>query len=157
VKALSLTQPWATLIAIGAKRIETRSWSTTFRGPVAIHAAKSMPLWAREFAYADPAGRVLNRAGILLGNNCAALPRGAIVALAELVAVAPTHEIVALSHGALPLLPHEIEFGDYTDGRYGWVLSNVVPLSEPVACKGALGLWEVPGDVLRQIQALAAV
>lgn len=43
MKALSLTQPWATLVAIGAKKIETRSWSTSYRGPVAIHASKGYP------------------------------------------------------------------------------------------------------------------
>ncbi len=39
MKALTVWQPWATLVAIGAKRIETRSWSTSYRGPLAIHAA----------------------------------------------------------------------------------------------------------------------
>jgi hypothetical protein len=42
MKVLSLTQPWATLAAIGAKKIETRSWSTAYRGPLAIHAAKGL-------------------------------------------------------------------------------------------------------------------
>lgn len=40
MKAISLWQPWATLIATGAKQIETRSWATSYRGPIAIHAAK---------------------------------------------------------------------------------------------------------------------
>ena len=43
MKALTLTQPWASLVAIGAKRIETRSWSTPYRGLLAIHAAKGFP------------------------------------------------------------------------------------------------------------------
>jgi hypothetical protein len=42
VKALTLTQPWATLIAVGAKRIETRSWATDYHGQIAIHAAKGL-------------------------------------------------------------------------------------------------------------------
>lgn len=41
MKALSLWQPWATLIAIGAKQYETRGWSTPYRGPLIIHAAKT--------------------------------------------------------------------------------------------------------------------
>src|SRR5262245_18042005 len=40
IMGLSLWQPWASLIAIGAKKIETRSWPTNYRGLVAIHAAK---------------------------------------------------------------------------------------------------------------------
>ena len=49
MKALTLTQPWATLVAIGAKTIETRGWSTSYRGPLAIHAAKKFPENARRF------------------------------------------------------------------------------------------------------------
>jgi hypothetical protein len=40
VKVLSLWQPWASLIALGVKTIETRSWATKYRGPLGIHAAK---------------------------------------------------------------------------------------------------------------------
>src|SRR5205085_11846598 len=40
LKALSLLQPWATLVIIGAKTIETRSWSTSYRGTLMIHASK---------------------------------------------------------------------------------------------------------------------
>jgi hypothetical protein len=43
MKALTLWQPWATLIANGTKTIETRSWSTSYRGPLAIHAAAAIP------------------------------------------------------------------------------------------------------------------
>jgi len=149
MKALSLTQPWATLIAIGAKRIETRSWSTRYRGPIAIHASKSMPLGCRAFAYADPAGRVLNDAGILLGGDCRDLPKGAIVAVATLTGIERTETILGMSQG---LLRHEIEFGDYSRGRFGWVLSDVVPLLKPVPATGALGLWDVPPQILEQVE-----
>ena len=150
MKALSLTQPWATLIAIGAKRIETRSWSTSFRGPIAIHASKSMPLDCREFAYADPAGRVLNDAGILLGGDCRDLPKGAIVAVARLTGTARTEDIIQWSQG---LLRHEIDFGDYSPGRFGFVLADVVRLEQPIPAKGALGFWDVPPTILAQIEA----
>jgi hypothetical protein len=42
MKALSVMQPWATLIALGAKHIETRSWATSHRGQLAIHASSRM-------------------------------------------------------------------------------------------------------------------
>ncbi|MFL5577327.1 MAG: ASCH domain-containing protein [Gemmatimonadaceae bacterium] len=54
MKALTLTQPWATLVAIGAKTIETRSWPTHYRGEVAIHAAKGFPDWARQIVDGEP-------------------------------------------------------------------------------------------------------
>lgn len=43
VRALTLWQPWASLVAVGAKTIETRGWSTDYRGPLLIHAAKRKP------------------------------------------------------------------------------------------------------------------
>lgn len=56
MKALTLHQPWATLVALGVKSIETRSWTTSHRGPIAIHAARTMPREARMAAY-DPIRR----------------------------------------------------------------------------------------------------
>lgn len=144
MKALSLTQPWATLIAVGAKTIETRSWSTPYRGPLAIHASKAMPPDCRAFAYADPAGQVLNDAGILLGGDCAALPRGAIIATARLLDVVGTNDVM---DDVMELAcEHELAFGDYTPGRFAWILTDVVALPEPIPCKGALGLWTVPPE-----------
>ena len=43
MKALTVWQPWASLIALGVKTIETRSWHTSYRGPLAIHAASRVP------------------------------------------------------------------------------------------------------------------
>lgn len=40
MKAVSLWEPWATLVRLKIKRIETRGWSTSYRGPLAIHATK---------------------------------------------------------------------------------------------------------------------
>ncbi len=40
MKTLSLLQPWATLVVMGVKQIETRSWRTDYRGPLLIHASK---------------------------------------------------------------------------------------------------------------------
>ncbi len=54
MKALTLTQPWATLVAIGAKCIETRSWRTSYRGPLAIHAAKGFPKAAWNLCLGQP-------------------------------------------------------------------------------------------------------
>ncbi len=54
MKALSLTQPWATLVAIGAKRIETRGWWTAYRGELLIHATKTMPRDCRELCDDEP-------------------------------------------------------------------------------------------------------
>ena len=53
MKVLTLTQPWATLVAIGAKRIETRSWATKYRGPLLIHAAAGLGPVGGKFGLVD--------------------------------------------------------------------------------------------------------
>src|SRR3954471_500905 len=145
---LTMTQPWATLVAIGQNSIETRSWSTRHRGALAIHAAKGFPRDARELCGISPYREVLARAGY---GDAAQLPRGEIIAVATLVDVmkftrSTLKDIRArASRGEFP--PHEADFGDFSAGRYGWVLKDVVQLEEPVPAKGMLGLWELPARV----------
>ncbi len=137
MKAITLTQPWATLVALGAKQYESRSWSTRYRGPIAIHAAKGFPGWARETCYDQPFLDVLTAARI----GPATFPLGKVIATAEIAEILPT--------GPGRLFParlsdQELAFGDYSEGRYAWQFVNVQPLPEPVPAKGALGLWEWP-------------
>lgn len=168
MRAITLTQPWATLVAIGAKRIETRSWSTQYRGPLAIHAAKGFPQWARQFTQEPPVS-------VLLGMKFD-YPKGAVLATARLIDCVPTHKLskeipcsackgtgklecwqdgqpgldwcsdcdgnaaVFLAGGNVSAT--ERGFGDYDGGRFGWFFEDVVQLPEPIPAKGALGLWE---------------
>jgi activating signal cointegrator 1 len=78
VKALTMTQPWATLVAIGANVIETRDWPTKHRGPFAIHAAKGFPPDARALCRTRPFRDALAAGGY---ESSDALPLGAVVAL----------------------------------------------------------------------------
>jgi len=141
MKAITLTQPWATLVAIGAKKIETRSWRTEHRGPIAIHAAKNMPRSASALIGREPFRRHLYPAPVYVGRPCH-LPRGVIVATAVLVAVRPTKFLSGPSVHVPDPSTDEYAFGDYTPGRFMWFLEDVVALSEPVPARGALGLWE---------------
>lgn len=138
-KALSLTQPWATLIALKAKRVETRSWSTHFRGPVAIHAAKGFPASARDLCWTLPFGDAL---GDLTPSK---LPVGAIVATAYIDGCRFTEDV------ARQLDEPELSFGDYSPGRFAWFLSSIIALDKPIPCKGALGLWTIPPDIRAQL------
>lgn len=150
MKALTLTQPWATLVAIGAKAIETRSWRTTFRGPIAIHAAQGFPEEAEEICHKDPFRSVLNAAGI---HRTGELPRGAIVAVAVLLDCWQfdwgSAERIPIS-GLYP--PHEISFGDLSPGRWGFKLANVRALTTPIPARGMLGLWELPEEVAASLR-----
>jgi hypothetical protein len=141
MRALTLTQPWATLVALGAKRYETRSWWTAHRGPLAIHAAKGFPREARALCYEEPFKTALG------GRAPADLPLGAVVA-------AVTAE-GCVSTGDLDFWPpiREIAFGNWNDGRWAWALDNLVPMATPIPCRGTLGLWRVPEDVEHAIAA----
>lgn len=132
MKALTLHQPWATLIAIGAKHIETRSWSTSYRGPLAIHASTNRQ-------YLRYAAAMAQWAGLLWWRfpKPEELPLGAVVAIAELV------DCVRMTEENIRQIPaDELRFGHFAPGRYMWVLNNVRPLDNPVPARGRQGLWE---------------
>lgn len=138
MKALTITQPWASLVVAGVKRIETRSWSTAYRGPLAIHAAKGYPRWAREFAdelFRDPLRGIPDDVAMQLIDP----PLGAVIGTVTLVDVAHVEWIEA--HESHLLAPRERELGDFSTGRFGWILADPVA-HEPTPARGALGLWE---------------
>jgi hypothetical protein len=150
MKALSLWQPWATLVAVGAKKFETRSWGTPYRGALAIHATKHT--WQQAaLADSDPYRAALVAAGYHTEEHYD-LPHGAIIAVCNLTAVL---QVPAMAHiqTMVELPPHEPErsFGDYTPGRYAWKLENVRRLEFPVVWRGAQGLWHVPSDLVALI------
>jgi activating signal cointegrator 1 len=142
MKALTLTQHWATLVAIGAKRIETRSWKTPHRGTLAIHAAKGFPKWAKETCLESEFAKELGPY---------ALPVGVVIATCRLISCIPTRElqrnrVIQVDYLAgcddFYLGDHERQFGDYAPGRWAWLLADVKRLPEPIPAKGSLGLWE---------------
>ncbi len=93
VRCISLTQPWASLIAIGVKSTETRSWRTWYRGPLLIHAAKGFPRWARDLCNREPFATVLLEAGYADPGSSqvdpAQLPLGAILAVCNVTTPQP--------------------------------------------------------------------
>jgi hypothetical protein len=136
MKALTLTQPWATLVAIGAKQIETRSWRTDFSGQLAIHAAKGFPAWAKATCDEPPFRDVL-RAHRLGASD---LPVGKILCVANLLTCIPTEDVPW--DEALGDCPHEREFGDYAEGRWAWIFDGTLQtFYPPIAARGSLGLW----------------
>jgi hypothetical protein len=152
MKAVTLTQPWATLVVIGAKQIETRSWATNYRGPLAIHAGKGLGPVGGKRGFADVYSREPFRGALL-----AAMPDGmrfsfgAVIATGYLVGCEETdwavenngiYKIIGGTRRHWPLTDQERAFGDYTPGRFAWLLADVQALPEPIPAKGALGLWE---------------
>jgi hypothetical protein len=143
IRSITLTQPWASLMEVGAKRNETRSWKTDYRGPLAIHAAKGLAgmsergLW--ELCRQEPFRTALARGGY---TAVSLLPRGAFVATCELVDCVRTEDIVD------SLSEEELAFGDYSPGRWTWITTKTKKLWTPIPARGALGLWSVDAAVL---------
>lgn len=155
MRVLTLTQPWATAVALGSKRIETRSWKTSYRGPVAIQAAKGYSRAELRFM-----GSCWNWVGALwaagarMGNGKPLeelLPFGKIIAVAQLEDCRST-DCYTQRELDTPRMPSDCEnpglyawterqMGDYSLGRFGFELGSVLALPEPVPVRGALGLW----------------
>lgn len=148
-------QPYASLIAVGAKSIETRSWPAPYVGGLAIHASKRLPPDTVERCCREPYRSALfgELSGEPLLEAIGRLPRGAIVAVAE---VGEVH-LIGDTICAGDLDWREREFGDYTPGRYAWCLWSVRQLPEPIPCRGALGLWDVPAEIAAAIARQAEV
>lgn len=87
MKAISLLQPWASLIASGAKKIETRSWSTKYRGPLAIHASKGYKAKNLDMAWKEPFFAALESLRVTEENGDVSIrfPYGSILAICNLV------------------------------------------------------------------------
>lgn len=161
MKAITLWQPWASLVIAGVKRFETRPWQTRYRGPLAIHAARL------------PFDRVFKSLGhvteavrfehlwmeLLLTDNLRDLPKGVVLG---------TVEVVDCGRITLPFEPPappyvwndeldayrrtiigetERALGNWHEGVYAWRLASPVAFPEPVPARGQQGLWtweEVP-------------
>lgn len=141
MKVLSLLQPWASLVVLGHKKIETRSWNTKHRGPLMIHASQSKKgLKAVSTEMWD--------LFIGLGFNVDTLPYGAIIGQVSMVDTCQFSERTPYQQGVYgyhrqfwEYSKQEKAFGDYTPGRYGWLLSDPVQFPVVIPAKGGLSLW----------------
>jgi len=125
MKAITLWQPWASFMALGLKKNETRHWPLDLTGPIAIHAAKK--LVRIDDPYFQEAFKKLN---ITYDD----LPRGAVLCWFEKMTC------IKITPNNVPPFP-ERAFGDYTSGRYMYKMSGLNTLSEPFYVGGAQGVW----------------
>ncbi len=126
IKAISLWQPFAWLVARGLKRDETRHWSTDYRGPIAIHAAKRLDMAGAPEHLCIAAGGRQWRDRLSLG---------AVVAVATLTEVCPAPWAAERATRA------NLAAGNFTVGRFAWRLSDIRPLKAPVPLTGRQGLF----------------
>lgn len=125
-RGLTIRQPWLAAILHSDKRVENRVWPTGYRGPVLLHAAKTLD---------DAARRHRPLAAVVRGLP---LERGAVLGVAQLTDCHPDDG--ECTPWAVP-------------GHHHLVLDEVTPLPLPVPWRGALGLWTPPESLLEQIRA----
>ncbi len=123
MKALTICQPYAELIARLEKPVENRTWPTPYRGQIAIHAGKS-------------------RAWLMDGDEeLPGMAFGAVVAIADLTDCVRFED-----------LPLELQRHEHANGPWCWILSNVRRIN-PIPYRGAQGLFDIPDHVLAPVGA----
>jgi activating signal cointegrator 1 len=135
IKALTISQPYASLIASGEKWIENRIWYTAHRGQLAIHAGRGLQYVTRQ--------ELLN------------YPHGCIIATCKLTGCVSQTNILAnmkdetsknrVVPGTTKTWKQVFEH-KYTEGFYCWIIEDVQKLETPVVIRGAQGLWNWDGD-----------
>lgn len=138
MKALTISQPYASLIASGEKFIENRTWERSYRGPLAIHAGLGSKYLSK--------------------TELSKYPTGCVVALARLVACVRLSTILSnadiASNKRKSIVPgttknwSELGRHKHAEGPWCWVLEDVVKLDPPIACRGAQGLCQIPESVI---------
>lgn len=139
MKAITLWQPWASAIAFGFQTHETRSWSTEYRGLLAIHAAKTKKgiKLVEESHYIQ----TLFKTVVPVED----LPRGVIVAVVEVMDVTGTENVrytTLAGTGTRMLNVSDYVLGDWSIGRFAWKLRLVKKVDPPIPARGQQGLWE---------------
>jgi ASCH domain len=126
MKALSVRQPWAWLIVQGTKRVENRTWPTSYRGPLCIHAGLSRSDYHGPDE--DDYGEDIPELG----------PEhfGALVGLVTLVDCVPVEDV---------------EDQDYAEGPWCWILEDARAFP-PIPLKGRLGIFTLPDDIAERIR-----
>ncbi len=124
MRALSIRQPWAWLVVNGFKDIENRTWSTSFRGRVYVHAGQRMVLED----YPEQREHI-RRAGIVIPSD---LPRGAIIG-----------EVTITDCTGWSDSP-------WFCGPYGFALEDALAYSQPVPYRGQLGFFSVDEGVVAE-------
>ena len=172
MKALSLWNPWAHLLASGKKQCETRSWPMRHRGPLLIHAAKRWNSELCDVSRSQPFRAALEAHGVTLRNPTAngkithpsGMSFGAIIGRVDVIDCWQTHTAIVSSSAKdgcyghkhrgfetsdrLFITPTEHAFGDYSPGRFVFLCARPVLFERPIPYAGLQSLFDVPDELL---------
>lgn len=150
VLVLSVRQPWASLLAVEAKLLETRSWPTKYRGPLAIHASKAFPMQDQMLLKQKRFFEALKPFYTLNDFGVPNLPTGAILSVHNLVDCLSTNNPDNVPDKG----SNEFWFGNFMADRFGWKLADARRLEIPIRCTGKLGLWVPEPNILERLEIL---
>ena len=125
MKAITIKQPFASLITAGLKEYEFRIWKTNYRGEILIHAGKSIDKEAMK----------------KFESVKLEYPTGCIIAKAKLTDCVPVTEVVKEELREKNFLVYSGTTENADWNGYGFKLENVETM-EPIFVNGMLGLWE---------------
>ncbi len=142
MQALTIREPWASLIVSTNKKFETRDWKRNYRGLLAIHSGKqSVPVEDYPLGLEE----ILDDLEITqndLNNN-----KQKIIAIATLKEIHLMTDKFINEQSELERLT-----GFWEPGLYAWELTDIKPITQPIPARGMPGLWTVPDDIYVQIQ-----
>lgn len=131
MRAITIWQPYPYGIVKGWKSHETRSWRTSYRGPLMIHAAQRID-------------RVVIHRAQLYGYEIPDdLPTGVVVALVDLSDIQSAPAVTMRDQWC---------WSDYRDGRWAWALGDIRVLHEPVPAQGKQGLWIPDAELIAKVE-----
>ena len=133
IKALSLKQPYAWLIANGYLLVDDRSWGTQYRGPVLIHASQGV--------YAEYYDYLCTHTDIPLPGKDK-LERGGVVGIANLVLCCrPDNLPASISR------EQRAHFNGVHQQYFGFLFEQATPIAL-LPCRGKLGMFDIDLDTL---------
>ncbi|MGJ1360399.1 ASCH domain-containing protein [Sphingobacterium siyangense] len=147
MKAASIKQPWASLIAHGIKDIENRTWATKYRGTIYIHASAKFAGDINNI-FTDDQWEAMGedmRSSMVIKD----FPFGAIIGKVDIVDCVINHPSIWAEKSYHNVTVNSLPFGEENEPDYiiyNWVLANPVLFDEPILnVKGKLSLWEFEG------------
>lgn len=124
IKAIAVRQPWAWAIMAGIKRVENRTWTTRYRGPLAIVAGQSKSSLRDGVAFCESLGVKVPIASLAFGSLLG------VVILTDVVSIGDIDD-------------------PFAEGPFCWLLDSPVKLDRPVPVIGRLGLFSVKSELLQ--------
>lgn len=137
MKAITVYQPYASFLAVGIKRLETRGWPTAYRGVIAIHASLNSDY---DGGLEDQIDAVAN-----MGRRDIIRASGAIIGIATLTDCLPTGSLLGLTE-------LERRLGNFEPDRFAFRMEGAMPLDHPVPCRGKQGIWTIDEEVEKLVR-----